>query len=180
MTAHPAVLLLDLALVVALAWLFGRVAERLGQPAVIGEIVGGIALGPTLLPAQAGDVLFPAEVRGPLSALANIGVILFMFLVGCEFDRRAMRGQGWATTTIAFAATLVPFGLGVVLATGLGRWEPPGRHTEFMLFMGTAMAVTAFPVLSRVLRDRGMAGTPVGRQALASAAIGGALAWTLL
>ncbi|MGW7579345.1 cation:proton antiporter [Streptomyces sp. NPDC054765] len=174
------VLLVDMALIVALAQLLGRLVEQLGQPAVMGEIVAGILLGPTLLQGALSQTLFPPEVVSALSALANVGVVLFMFLVGCEFELAAVRRRVWATTNIALGATLVPFGCGVTLAFVLSGHQPPGQKTAFVLFLGVAIAATAFPVLSRVLRDRGMTGVSVGQQALASAAVGDALVWTLL
>ncbi|WP_399094211.1 cation:proton antiporter [Streptomyces sp. BBFR2] len=146
----------------------------------MGEILLGLLLGPTLLHGQITAVLFPSQVRGPLELLSQLGVVLFMFLVGAEFDPAELRGRGWATGSLAVTGTLVPFGAGVLLALYGGLPVPEGRATGFVLFMGVALAVTAFPVLTKVLHDRDMIRTPVGRQALTTAAAGDVLAWVLL
>jgi Kef-type K+ transport system membrane component KefB len=179
-TNQIVMLLLDLALILALAGVFGAIARRLGQPPVVGEIFAGILVGPTLLHGAIARTLFPADVRPLLSALANVGVALFMFLVGMELDHRAMRGRRGATISVALLSTVLPFVLGAGLAQLLVSHQPPGQRLGFTLFIGVAMAVTAFPVLARILADRGMSDTPVGRLALASAAIGDVLAWSLL
>ncbi|TCO44775.1 cation:proton antiporter [Actinocrispum wychmicini] len=180
MNSHNAmVLLLDLALILAFGQVLGMLARRLDQPAVIGEIVAGVLVGPTLFDGRIAATLFPTEVRPMLSALATIGVALFMFLVGLELDRRAVLAQGRVVVLVSAGSLLVPFGLGVVLALWLGQSHPVSG-VRFVLFMGTAMAVTAFPVLARILVDRGMDRLRVGRLALASAAVGDVVAWILL
>jgi len=179
-TNQIVMLLLDLALILALAGVFGAVARRLGQPPVVGEIFAGILVGPTLLHGALAHSLFPADVRPLLSALANVGVALFMFLVGMELDHRAMRGRRGATISVALVSTVLPFALGAGLAQLLTSHQPPGQRLGFTLFLGVAMSVTAFPVLARILADRGMSDTPLGRLALASAAVGDVLAWSLL
>jgi Kef-type K+ transport system membrane component KefB len=173
-------LLLDCAVIVVLARLLGLVARRLGQPEVIGEIIGGILLGPTLFGGAIPHALFPAGVLSPLSTLANIGVVIFMFFVGMETDSDMMRGQGRIATSVAVSATAVPFALGVLLALGLAGHHPTPHRLAFVLFLGTAMAITAFPVLARILTDRNLLRTPIGGLALTSAAIGDVLAWSLL
>jgi Kef-type K+ transport system membrane component KefB len=173
-------LLLDLALILVLAGVFGAIARRFGQPPVVGEIFAGILVGPTLLQGAIAHNLFPADVRPLLSALANVGVALFMFLVGMELDHQAMRGRHGTTVSVAMASTVLPFGLGAALAQLLTNHQPPGQRLGFTLFIGVAMSVTAFPVLARILADRRMSGTQVGRLALASAAVGDVLAWSLL
>jgi K+:H+ antiporter len=175
-----ALLALDLAVIVVLARLFGAVARRLGQPAVIGEIVAGILLGPTLFGGAVTGALFPSEVRPSLTLLANIGVCVFMFLIGLHVDTDLLRGQGRIVSAVSLAATLLPFGLGVLLALHLIGNHPAGHRLGFVLFLGAAMSVTAFPVLARILTDRGLIDTPVGGLALAIAAVGDVLAWSLL
>ncbi|MEV0753155.1 cation:proton antiporter [Streptosporangium sp. NPDC050280] len=174
-------LLLDLVIVLAAARLFGALAKRLGQPPVIGEIVAGILLGPTLLGPLIGDQLFGPEMRPPLQALANVGLVLFMFVVGLELDQKLVRGKGRIAVTVALGSTVVPFVLGCVLALSIaGEHVGRDRTLPFVLFMGAAMAATAFPVLARILTDRGMQRITLGGLALASAAVIDVLAWTVL
>jgi Kef-type K+ transport system membrane component KefB len=173
-------LVLGLAVIVVLAWLFGALARRLGQPAVIGEILAGILLGPSLFGGALTRTLFPADVRPWLALLANIGVAVFMFLVGMEFDRDLLRGQARMATGVSLSAIMLPFALGALLALYLIGHHPTGHRLAFVLFIGTAMSVTAFPVLARILTDRGMIDTPIGGLALACAAVGDVLAWALL
>ncbi|MFJ2032626.1 cation:proton antiporter [Streptosporangium sp. NPDC087985] len=178
---HVDLLLLDLVIVLAAARLLGAAARRLGQPPVIGEIVAGILLGPTLLGPLVGDELFGAEMRPPLQALANVGLVLFMFVVGLELDQKLVRGKGRIAVTVALGSTVVPFVLGCVLALGIAGDHVGGDRTPaFVLFMGAAMSATAFPVLARILTDRGMQRITLGGLSLAAAAVIDVLAWTVL
>lgn len=177
MTATQSVtLLLVLAAVLVVAKAFGSLFARWGQPAVVGEILAGILLGPTLLPAALQRALFPSDIHLILSALGNLGVALFMFLIGQEFRRHPLRRQTGAVLATTFGSIAVPFGLGVLLAASLAS----EHSTAQALFLGTAMAVTAFPVLARIIRDRDLLGTRVAGIALAGAAIGDLLAWSML
>jgi Kef-type K+ transport system membrane component KefB len=180
--------LLDVAIVVGAARLMGNLFRRIGQPAVIGEIVAGIVLGPSLLGALPGDldlVLFPTEVRGHLSVIAQLGLALFMFIVGLEVDLSLIRGRGRAAGAIAGGSIVLPFALGIGTALLLfpshstvdGR---PVSMLAFVLFLGVALSITALPVLARILTERGMQRTPVGVLALACAAIDDVLGWSLL
>lgn len=181
MTTHQTTsLLLGLAAIVLLARLLGALARRFGQPAVIGEVLAGIALGPTVVDGALSDTLFPTDIRPLLSALAAVGVAVFMFLVGLEVDAALLRGNGSLATTVSFSSILVPFGLGMLLALYLVDDYGTDDKTAFMLFLGIAMSITAFPVLARILTDRQMTHTPLGAMAVACAAIGDVLAWTLL
>ncbi|MEV4582877.1 cation:proton antiporter [Nonomuraea jabiensis] len=173
-------LLLDLALVVVLAKVMGALARRLGQPAVVGEIVAGVLLGPTLLSPGLTAVIFPEEVRPVLSALAGVGVALFMFVVGTELDAGAMKGGGRVTVWASLFATAVPLALGALLAGTLLSGHQRGSAAGFVLFFAVAMSVTAFPVLARIIADRGMTGTRIGATALTCAAVCDVLAWSLL
>ena len=172
--------LADLAIIILLARLLGMAAKRLGQPPVIGEIIAGIALGPTLFHGKITATLFPATLRQPLSALAYLGVVMFMFAVGYLLDLRLIRGRERVAATVSVSSIILPLSLGV----GLGVWLASRHHVHqvlpFALFVGTAMSVTAFPVLARILTDRGMHRTRIGGVALASAAIDDVLAWSLL
>ncbi|MEU3256063.1 cation:proton antiporter [Streptomyces sp. NPDC006997] len=173
-------LLLGLAVIVLLARLLGALARRLGQPAVIGEVVAGIALGPTLVNGTLSEHLFPTDTRPLLSALAAVGVAVFMFIVGLEVDAALLRGNTRLATTVSFASLMVPFGLGTLLALHLADDYGTDDTTGFMLFLGIAMSITAFPVLARILTDRQMTRTSLGAMAIACAAIGDVLAWALL
>ncbi|MFJ8692126.1 cation:proton antiporter [Streptomyces roseolilacinus] len=173
-------LLTGLAAMVLLARLLGALARRLGQPAVIGEVLAGIALGPTLFHGAISDALLPTDIRPLLGALAAIGVAVFMFIVGLEWDAALIRGSGAIAPSVSFSSILLPFGLGAALALYLMQDHGTGNKTAFVLFMGIAMSITAFPVLARILTDRGMARTPLGVVALACASIDDVLAWFLL
>ncbi|MEU1019860.1 cation:proton antiporter [Streptomyces sp. NPDC005898] len=174
------VLFVDLALIVALARLAGAIARRFGQPAVIGEIVAGILLGPTVLGGGLSQYVFPLEIRSELSAFADLGLALFMFKLGTESDWVAGRPTRRTAVGIATAAMVFPFAAG----TGLGLWwspgGPPAQGVAHVLFMGVALSVTAFPVLARIVEDRGLARVPLGRLAVASAALCDVLAWAML
>ncbi|UNS95029.1 cation:proton antiporter [Streptomyces tubbatahanensis] len=174
------VLFLGLALIVALAQLAGTLARRCGQPPVIGEITAGILLGPTVLNGQLSEFLFPTAARGELSALAQLGLALFMFKLGMEFDWATGRGTRRPSVCIATVAMVIPFAVGAAL--GLW-WRPGGSDVEGIapvLFMGVALSVTAFPVLARIVEDRGLSRAPLGQTALASAALCDVLAWSAL
>ncbi|QTE01336.1 cation:proton antiporter [Streptomyces cyanogenus] len=170
----------DLALILVLAQLLGAVARRFSQPAVIGEVLAGIMLGPTLLGHRVSEFLFPTDIRPMLTALADVGMAVFMFIVGLELDRKILRGTGRLAATVSLSSILLPFALGALLALLLAEDNAPDHRLGFVLFMGTAMSVTAFPVLARILTDRKMQHTPVGGLALACAAIGDVLAWCML
>ncbi|MFF9002448.1 cation:proton antiporter [Streptomyces achromogenes] len=170
----------DLALIIVLARILGAVAQRFSQPAVIGEVLAGILLGPTFLGHSVPECLFPPGVRPMLTALADVGMAVFMFIVGLELDRKILRGTGRLAVTVAVSCIVLPFGLGTLLALMLAGDHAAGHRLGFVLFMGTAMSVTAFPVLARILTDRKMQHTPIGGLALACAAIGDVLAWCML
>ena len=174
-----------LAVIVATTRLVGNLFRRIGQPAVIGELVGGIMLGPSLLGWVAPDVsawLFPTAVLPLLRVHAQAGVIFFMFLVGLELDGQMIRRSSRATVFISNASIILPFVLGYALAHVLyPRLAPPEvQFTPFALFIGVSMSITAFPVLARILRDRGLNRTPMGNVAMACAAVDDVTAWCLL
>ncbi|MBA9007076.1 cation:proton antiporter [Thermomonospora cellulosilytica] len=174
------ILLLDIVVVLALARLLGMGARLIGQPPVIGEIVAGIVLGPTLLGDVIGQQLFPADLRPVLKGLADVGLVLFMFVVGMELDQKLVRGRGRVAASVSLSSTLLPFGLGCLVALWLAADHDQGRTLPFVLFFGAAMSATAFPVLARILTDRQMHRTRLGGLALACAAIIDVLAWTVL
>jgi Kef-type K+ transport system membrane component KefB len=177
--------LLALVVVMAVGQVLARLFVRLGQPPVLGEVVGGILLGPSLLgwawPA-AYAFLLPPAVAPYLGVVAQLGVILYMFLVGLELNAGLLRRQAHAAVTISHAGIVFPFLLGAALALLLyPRLAGPNvPFTSFALFLGVALAITAFPVLARILTDRGMSRTELGTLALSCAAAGDVTAWCLL
>jgi Kef-type K+ transport system membrane component KefB len=178
-------LLLQIIVIVGVARLTGAAFRRIGQPGVIGEIVAGILVGPSVLGALAPGAfafLFPPHSTELLQLFAQIGVILFLFAVGLELDLDLLRRRARTALFVSHASIVVPYFLGVVLALGLYReFAPPGtRFLAFGLFMGIALSITAFPVLVRILHDRGLIGTPLGNTAVTCAAVDDVTAWTLL
>jgi Kef-type K+ transport system membrane component KefB len=174
--------LVALAAVVALGLLLGKLFGYLGQPAVIGEVVAGILLGPSLLGRAGSAVILPDAVAPYLGVIAQLGVILYMFVIGLEMDPGRLRGRFHATALTSHASIVVPFVLGSALALWL---YPVLSHrgvsfTSFALFLGVATSITAFPVLARILSDRGMEKTELGVLALSCAAINDVTAWCLL
>jgi Kef-type K+ transport system membrane component KefB len=173
-------LLADVAFIIILARLLGTAAKLLGQPPVLGEILAGILLGPTFFHGTITKALFPASLISPLTALADIGLVLFMFVVGYEVDLRLIRGRERVAVGVSAGSVILPLGLGTALGVWLAHRDHLQHVSTFALFIGTAMAATAFPVLARILTDRGLHRTRIGGIALASAAIADVLAWTLL
>jgi Kef-type K+ transport system membrane component KefB len=173
-------LLVDIALIIVLARLLGALARRIGQPPVLGEIVAGILLGPTIWGTTITGKLFPPTLIPPLTAIADLGLVFFMFVVGYEVDLGLVRGRGRIAASVAVGSILAPLALGI----GLGVWFVHRYHPHdaatFVLFFGTAMSITAFPVLARILSDRGLHRTRVGGLALAAASVDDVLAWALL
>jgi Kef-type K+ transport system membrane component KefB len=177
--------LLALAAVIVTARLVGLVFAQLKQPAVIGEVLAGILLGPSLLGRVAPGVasyLLPPSIAPFLAILSQVGVILYMFLVGLELDLNLIRRRTHATVAVSHASIVVPFLLGSALALALyprvsSRDVP---FTYFALFCGVAMSVTAFPVLARILTDRKVQNTRLGVIALTCAAVDDVTAWCLL
>jgi Kef-type K+ transport system membrane component KefB len=183
-----ATMLAGIAFVLLVGVLLGSLAKRVRQPAVIGEILAGIALGPSLLGLLPGDLphkLFPTDVRPLLSAVSNVGLMLFMFMVGWEFEKRILRPHRGVAAAVSLSSVGLAFGLGVGVAALLYPHHDTvaGHHISFLTFatfMGAAMSVTAFPVLARILTDNRLTHSRVGTLALASAAVDDVLAWCML
>jgi Kef-type K+ transport system membrane component KefB len=181
---RPISILLTIAVVVAVARGVGSVMRRCGQPRVMGEIVAGILLGPSVLGVvwpEGLALLFPSESTTALRPLAQLGVIFFMFMVGAEVDFDLLRGSGKRAVAVSLSSVIAPMSLGVAL----GIWLHPrlGGSTDrfgFALFLGAAMSVTAFPVLARLLRETGLANTRLGALAIACASVDDVIAWCLL
>jgi Kef-type K+ transport system membrane component KefB len=178
-------LLLQLLAIVLAARLFGALFARLGQPSVIGEIFAGIVLGPSVfggLAPGAFTFFFAPASLGTLKLLSEVGVVLFLFVIGLELDLTDLRRRAQTAVMVSHASILVPYSFGVLLSLALyTAYAPAGvAFSSFALFMGIAMSITAFPVLARVLEERGLAKTALGTTALAAAAVGDVTAWILL
>jgi Kef-type K+ transport system membrane component KefB len=174
--------LIALTAVIIAGQALAKVFSYLGQPPVIGEVVAGILLGPSLLGPELSARILPPVVAPVLGVIAELGVVLYMFIVGLELNAGFLRQRLHAVVATSHASILVPFVLGSALALFLyprfsSRDVP---FTSFALFMGVAMSITAFPVLARILSDRGLARTPLGVVALSCAAIQDVTAWCLL
>jgi Kef-type K+ transport system membrane component KefB len=164
-----------------IGWLFGK----LHQPRVVGEMVAGILLGPSLLGWLAPEIsvkLFPPQSLGHLNSLSQVGLLIFMFLVGLELDLRQLRELGRAAVMTSQVSIIAPFVLGSTFALYLypRLSDPSVSVAGFVLFMGAAMSVTAFPVLARILTERNMLRTRVGSVAIACAAVDDVTAWCIL
>lgn len=177
--------LLALAVVIITARICGALCQRLHQPAVIGEVIAGLLLGPSLfgrIAPEAAAFLLPASIVPFLSVLAQIGVILFMFLIGLELNSDQFKERPRATVAISHTSIGLSFCLGSLLAV----WLYPRLATSdvpftvFALFLGVSLSFTAFPVLARILTDRGLRKTQLGTTALTCAAVDDVTAWCLL
>lgn len=174
-------LLLDVALIVLAAKLAGRLATRIGQPAVVGEIAAGVLLAAVLHGGGMTGTMLPGGVRDALHAIATFGLVLFMFTVGHEWDPRLLRGRRGATVVVVLGSTLLPLALGCALAWWLAAVTyRPANPALFVLFLGTAMSITALPVLARIVIDRGLSGTVAGGLAVVCAAVTDVFAWVVL
>lgn len=180
-----ALLLVQIGVVVIAARGVGVLFRRIGQPQVMGEMVAGILLGPSLLGWMAPALsarLFPPASLGFLNSISQVGLLVFMFLVGLELNPRLLRGRGHTALVTSHASIVVPFFLGSLLALRLypRLSDASVTFTGFALFMGAAMSVTAFPVLARILTERGLMRTRVGAVAVACAAVDDVTAWCIL
>lgn len=177
--------LLAIAIIITVTRAVGLLFKRMGQPLVIGEVAGGILLGPSLLGQVAPEAtayILPPSVAPFLGMIAQLGVILYMFVVGMELDLRAVRNNSHTTIAISHASIIVPFVLGALLSLALFREMAPAGvpFTVFALFIGVSMSITAFPVLARILTDRHVHKTRLGTTALTCAAVDDATAWCML
>nr|APZ78840.1 cation/H(+) antiporter [Stigmatella aurantiaca] len=180
------VLIVQLIAIIGLSRLIGRVTRWMGQPLVIAEIVAGIVLGPSLLGWLAPDMmhsLFPDSSLPVLKMLSQVGLILFMFLIGLELDPKLLKGRGHSSVVISHSSIIAPFVLGAgASALWLHRSlsSPEVPFLSFVLFMGVAMSITAFPVLARILSERGLLQSKVGVISITCAAVDDVTAWCLL
>ena len=178
---------LQLAFVLGACRVVGLLARRVGQSQVVSEMITGVLLGPSLLGlllpgAQA--YLFPKESMTILYAVSQVGLALYMFLVGLEFQVELIRRRMRSALSVSLAGIVVPFFLGGVIATFLADdadfFSPGVSRTEAVLFLGASMSITAFPMLARIIHERGLAGTSLGTLALAAGSLDDAAAWCVL
>jgi Kef-type K+ transport system membrane component KefB len=174
--------LVALTAVIIIGQILAKLFAYLRQPPVIGEVVAGIVLGPSLLGPEISAWILPPAVAPFLGVIAQLGVILYMFTVGLGLNVGLLKHRVYATMAISHASILVPFLLGALLALDLYPRLSSSTvpFTSFALFMGVAMSITAFPVLARILTDRGMSRTELGVVALSCAAADDVTAWCLL
>ncbi|WP_353082863.1 cation:proton antiporter [Flavobacterium sp.] len=183
---HPlAILLLQIITIIIVARFFGWIFRKIGQPSVIGEIIAGIFLGPSLVGMyfpEYSALLFPADSLGNLQFLSQIGLILFMFVVGMELDLKVLKNRANEAIVISHASIVIPFTLGIGLAYFIYyRFAPDGvPFLSFALFMGIAMSITAFPVLARIVQERGIHKTKLGAIVITCAAADDITAWCIL
>jgi Kef-type K+ transport system membrane component KefB len=187
MSAVIAQVIGDIALVIVVSALLGAAARRCGQPTVIGQILTGVILGPSLLgrlPGHLTSKLFSHQVLPYLTVLSQIAVVVFMFAIGYEIEFGAIRGHGRAVPLVAASSLATPMGLGIACVllfrpdfAAIGEMHQ-GR--SFILFMGVVCSITALPVLAAIVRERGLAGTRAGVMATAAAAVMDVLAWLVL
>ncbi|PKH66535.1 cation/H(+) antiporter [Flavobacterium sp. ALD4] len=180
-----AILLAQIVMIILVARLFGWVFKKIGQPTVIGEIIAGIVLGPSLLGMYFpgfSAALFPVESLGNLKFLSQIGLILFMFVIGMELDIKVLKNKASEAVVISHASIVIPFALGIGLSYFVfNRFAPEGvQFLSFSLFMGIAMSITAFPVLARIVQEREIHKTKLGAIVITCAAADDITAWCLL
>jgi Kef-type K+ transport system membrane component KefB len=180
-----AILLAQIITIILVARFFGWVFKKIGQPSVIGEIIAGIVLGPSLLGMyfpEFSAALFPVESLGNLKFLSQIGLILFMFVIGMELDLKVLKNKANEAVVISHASIVIPFALGIGLAYFVyNRFAPEGvKFLSFSLFMGIAMSITAFPVLARIVQERGIHKTRLGAIVITCAAADDITAWCIL
>jgi Kef-type K+ transport system membrane component KefB len=178
-----ALFFLQIAVILGCSRLVASAFRRFGQPRVVGEMAAGLALGPTIfgwLTPGAYHFLFPPASLGSLNALSQVGLIIFIFLIGVRVDFAELRHHSGIAIVTSGISISLPLLMGIVLAQYLFPRYGNGDHRIFALFIGTAMSVTAFPVLARILMERNMLGTRLGSIAIACAAVDDLVAWVLL
>jgi len=180
-----AILLAQIVMIILTARIFGWVFKKIGQPTVIGEIIAGIVLGPSLVGMyfpEFSAALFPVESLGNLKFLSQIGLILFMFVIGMELDIKVLKNKASEAIVISHASIIIPFSMGIGLSYFVyNQFAPSGvEFLSFSLFMGIAMSITAFPVLARIVQERGIHKTRLGAIVITCAAADDITAWCLL
>jgi Kef-type K+ transport system membrane component KefB len=180
-------LCLQVGVILGVCHLAGKLATRLGQPAVVGMMIAGVLLGPSMLGViwpEGQSWVFPADTRVWLKAAAELGVGGYLFCVGLDFDLAKVRERGGLTMAVASAGVVVPFLLAIPLAIstqGISGWFAVGASLgQQILFLGAALSITAFPMLVWIVRSKGLADSPMGLVAISAGAIGDAFAWVIL
>lgn len=183
---HPlAILIIQLIIIISVSRLFGYLFTKIRQPSVVGEIVAGIVLGPSLVGMyfpEFSAFLFPAESLKPLQFFSQIGLVLFMFIIGMELDVKVLKHKAQQAIVISHASIVFPYFLGVLLSLFIYKEYCPDtvEFMPFALFMGIAMSITAFPVLARIVQERGITKTHIGTLAITCAAADDVTAWCIL
>ena len=183
---HPlAILLAQIVTIIFVARIFGWICKKIGQPTVVGEMVAGIVLGPSLIGLyfpEFSNTIFPAHSLGNLQFLSQIGLILFMYIVGMELDLKVLKNKAHEAVVISHASIVIPFALGMGLAYFIYQsFAPQGvQFLSFGLFLGIAMSITAFPVLARIVQERGLHKTRLGTIVITCAAADDITAWCIL
>lgn len=183
----PATFFLQMAVILVTCRLVGLLGKKIGQPQVVCEMIAGVLLGPSLLGLffpELMENLFTKESREILNVGSQLGVGLYMFLVGMEFKTELFRSRARSAASVSVAGMVAPFILGAAIAPWLlkldGMFSAGTKYTEAALFMGAAIAITAFPMLARIIYERGLSGTALGTLTLAAGAIDDAAAWCVL
>ncbi len=179
---------LQLACILLVCRVVGLIAKRLGQPQVVAEMIAGVLMGPSLFGLLAPawqKALFPSSTMSVIYSFSQIGLVLYMFLVGLEFDTSLLRKQVSKAVSVSIMGILMPFVLGTVLVLYYlvrqpGLFSTKVESWQAILFMGAAISITAFPMLARIIVERGLAGTAMGTLALAAGSIDDAAAWSVL
>lgn len=183
---HPlSILILQIISIIVVSRIFGYIFNKIGQPTVIGEIIAGIVLGPSLMGLffpEASEFLFAKDSLPNLQFLSQVGLILFMYVIGMELDLKVLRNQAHDAVVISHASIIIPYFLGMGLAYYMYQEFAPANVSflSFALFMGIAMSITAFPVLARIIQERDLTKTKLGSIALTCAAADDVTAWCIL
>jgi Kef-type K+ transport system membrane component KefB len=176
-------LLVQLVVIIAIARVAAYVSRRLGQPIVVGEIMAGLILGPSALGRLKPDLfahLFPKETSNIIFVLSQVGLVFLMYLIGLEFDFSNIKSHGKAAGLVSISGIVLPFSLGLLLANWMHPMFPQTNPLGFSLFMGTAISITAIPILGRIMIEFNLQKTDVGVLTITSAAIDDALGWICL
>jgi Kef-type K+ transport system membrane component KefB len=178
-------LLLQIVVIVSAAKAFGYLIQKVGQPAVVGEMVAGVLLGPMFFGSwfpEVSGLLFPEASLSHIQYLSQLGLVLFMFTIGLDMDLNGLKKSSYQAVFISHASIVLPFSLGILLSFYLfEQFAPAGvSFLSFSLFMGVAMSITAFPVLARIVKERGLSQTFLGKMAITCAAVDDVTAWCIL
>lgn len=180
-------LFLQLGIILIFVRLVGLAAKKIGQPQVVGEMIAGVILGPSLfglLAPQVQSAIFPTQSVPIIYAISQVGLVIYMFLIGTEFNVDLVRNRLKSAAFVSIAGIAMPFllgsGVAILMLSNDALFSPDVSAWEAMLFTGAAMSITAFPMLARIIYERGLSGTPLGTLALAAGSIDDAAAWCLL